>query len=166
MERNEGHAMTLHVHLFSHHPQPEWKWEFEGSEISAGPRIWHLLSGEGIKVIKRNNESQRQKRKEGGQRLLHYFSRQRSQVISYISVFNLPCLSFYPCSSVELPQFLLEPHLAVSGAGGTFCRRGVGRAHWRSTCTLFHFCVFPCRLCWPVPSPGARKGWHRGYSDI
>lgn len=132
--------------LFNRHLQPEWKREFEENEISAGPRIWLLCSGDRIKVIKRNHESQMQKKKqnrEGSDYFILNFSRQWSQAIPYSSVLNLPCLSFFPCSSAELPQFLLDLLLAVSSPQGSFCLTRTDKAHWWSLCTFFHFYFFP-----------------------
>ena len=133
--------------LFSHHLQPEWKRESEENEIRAGPRIWLLHSGVGIKVIKGNNESQSQKRKEGVEWLLHTQLLRAVEPGYFLHLCsNLPCLSFCPCSSVELPQFLLDPLLAVSSPQGTFCQIRIDKAHCWSICTLFHFYFFPIQI--------------------
>lgn len=106
--------------LFSHHLQPEWKREFEGNEISAGPRIWLPCSGEGIKLIKGSNESQRQTREEGEQWLLHtqlpqavvpgYFLHQCFQ--SPLFEVFIPVL-LWSCPSLCWTLFYLWPTLQV-----------------------------------------------------
>lgn len=147
--------------------QPEWKREFEWNEISAGPRIWLLCSGEGIKLIKGSNESQRQTRKEGEQWLLHT---QLPQAVE-LGYF------FHQCFQSPLFEF---SSLSYCGAA-LVCAGPFSSSHQPSRCFLpdqnwwisllihmhpFLFLFLPSRLFWPVPNPGARKDWHRSYSDI
>ena len=151
---------------FSHHLQPEWKENLKKVKSQQEPESDSFTLERELKWWREIMKAKVTKeRKEGSDYFMLNFSRPWSQVISYISVSSPPCLSFCPCSSVKLPQFLLDPLLAVSNPQGTFCQIRIDKAHCWSICTLIHFFFPPSRLCWPVPSPGARKEWHRSYSD-
>lgn len=71
----------------------------------------------------------RQERKESNDYFILNFPRQWSWAISYINVSNLLCLSFHPSLPVELPQFVLDPLLALTNPPGVFCQIRIDESH-------------------------------------